>query len=79
MIIILADVIVTKMLGVICLDRGEILALAIGAISPRYAPGSQYSFKSWPTWKIYLPEINLINIFSYLVINFIKTFFKVNV
>ena len=31
-------------LGVIYLDRGAISALAIGAISPRYAPGcSQYS------------------------------------
>ena len=27
------------MLGVICLDRGAITALVIGAISPRYASG----------------------------------------
>ena len=28
-----------QIFGVICLDRGAISALAIGAISPRYAPG----------------------------------------
>ena len=29
---------VINVLGVICLDRGAISALAIGTISPRYAP-----------------------------------------
>ena len=35
----MAELTVITQLGVICLDRGAISALAIGAISPRYAPG----------------------------------------
>ena len=34
----LAEVIVINILGVICLDRGAISALAIGALSPRNSP-----------------------------------------
>ena len=42
-IIFLALIIVKKIyLGVICLDRSAISALAIDAISPRYAPAKLY-------------------------------------
>ena len=46
MIIFLAEVIVIKKVGVICLDKSAISALALGAISPRYAPANDGKYKT---------------------------------
>ena len=85
------EVLVIKNVGVICLDRGAISALAIGAISPRYEvkhilldcvdfSDQRPRFYSSPNLKHFFTQVPGHQILSFLkaIILVFMTFFKLS-